>query len=618
MTKAILSQRKDQSNVSSRLDSCKSSVRAKQNGNLVVPVSSELAVKTWRGNEILLHDSKAVDLDFIASGNAPLLYMHNRYEQIGVIENAYLEGKRLYAEIRFSNNPRAQEIRQDVEDGIVTNVSIGYRIDEYKTSDDSDDYEVTRWTPHEVSFVSIPADKTVGVGRNLQENTMAQMPGLEEDQETDEQRSERLEKEINEINALATEHNMSDVARSYIKGQLERGDEPKLAVFRGIARSKLPEDTPLKATDIGMTDQEQKRFSVVSVMRALADGDWKGAEFEREAMNAAEESSERGTQHGGVLFPTDIMNRWGDFDIDGNSYRTHANSNQMGAALDGIRAALATSGNANILTTDHLQARFIDNLRNASSVLRAGVTMLPGLDSDVEIPGGDQNIAAAWLASEDANVAESNPTFRKVTLSPKDLGAFTDMTRRMLQQSTIALEAYVRMQMIDALRIAIDLAGLYGTGANGQPEGIANTTGIGSVTFDDAGFTPYPSRDEIIDLRTSIADTNRGRGVTHIGNSDMVGALQKTKVDAGSGVFLMGDSADRLVGNPFIESNQVVDGDLFTGVWVDLMLGMWGGIELARSTEAKFLSGGIRYRVIQTVDYAVSRVGSFALGNDGS
>ena len=47
-------------------------------------------------------------------------------------------------------------------------------------------------------------------------------------------------------------------------------------------------------------------------------------------------------------------------------------------------------------------------------------------------------------------------------------------------------------------------------------------------------------------------------------------------------------------------------------------MGMWGSLELDRSTEAKFLSGGLRIRAIQSVDFGVRRVGSFALGNDGA
>lgn len=590
--------------------------RASDKGTVIFPLSSETPYRRYDGDEILVHTKDAVDLTWLNSGNAPLLDSHGRYElsdQIGVIERAWIENKRLYVEVRFSNRASAQEIKRDVEEGIVRNVSVGYEVHKIERNEDTDEYRVLKWTPKEASFVTIPADMTVGVGRSAtKEGTMPKdkvnspsdeqgvMPGVR----TDEQRAEALENTINEITALAETHNMGDVARSYIKGCMERGNEPSLEVFRGIARSKLPEDKPLRNEDIGLGDQETRGFSLVKMMRAMAEDNWKGAEFEREACEAAEEARGRASSHGGMVLPAEVMQRWSDFEVDGVRYRGNE---------DSVRAALGTGGAANILTTDHLAARFIDNLRNESSFMRAGATMLTGLDSDVEIPGGDTNIAAAWLASEDADVAESNPTFRKITMSPNDLGVYTDLTRRMLQQSTIAIEAYVRMQQVDGMRIAIDLAAGYGSGASGVPEGLANTTGIGSVTFGAA----IPTRDEIIDLRTAIAETNRGRGVTYVSNSEMVGDLQKTKVDAGSGVFLMGDNADRLIGNPFIESNQITSGDLFCGVFSDMLIGMWGGLEIARSTERKFLSGGVSFRSIQTVDVDFARVGSFALGNDG-
>ena len=600
------------------------------------PLSSESPYKRWRGKEILVHEKGSVDLSFLNSGTAPLLYQHNQWSgQIGVIEKAWLDTtrKRVYVTVRFSRRPEAQSVKQDVDDGIMRNVSVGYNVDpkgivhvEHKEGEERS-YRVTKWKPMEASIVSIPADETVGVGRATQQQegnmpaeqlqeagatpngteTRATTGGMPSAVLTDEQRTEAMETAINEVTTLGATHNRSDLANDFIRGCVGRGETPSIAVFRGIMRSNLPEDTPLENTDIGLTEDESRNFSILNAMRALDDGNWSRCGFEREAVDAAAAAG-RAPQYGGVSLPTDLMRHWGDFRYDGVDYRDNRD-----AVTDAVRAAMATSGNANILTTAHLASRFIDNLRNRSAFMQAGVTMLPGLSDSVEIPGGDQNIAAAWLASEDADVAESNPTFRKITLSPHDLGAYTDMTRRMLQQSTIALEAYVRMQMVDAQRIAIDSAIGYGSGASGIPEGLDNTTGIGSVTFAAA----VPTRGEIIDLRTAIAETNRGTGVTYIGNSAMVGDLQQTKVDAGSGIFLMGDSADRLVGNRFIESNQITDGDLFCGVFSDVVFGMWGGLELARSTEAKFLSGGIRYRVIQTVDVDFTRVGSFALGNDG-
>lgn len=612
-------------------------VRAGQEpGTIIFPLSSEEPYSRhyWEHGEleeVLRHDTKSIDLSFINSGHAPLLDSHRAHSglafQIGVVRKAWIEKKRLYVEVKFSNREDAQAVYKDVIDGVISNVSVGYEIEKYEIDEDAKTFTATRWKPKEASFVPVPADTTVGVGRsanavikgdttmstanaNTVDNTPV-LPGVGSDTLTDEQRAEQLTSDINEITALAEKHNMADIARGYVKGCMERGEPVNLALFRGLVASKLPDGTPLVNNDIGLTEKERQSFSILRLMRSLDDSGYKGAGFEVEASLAAREKMKRTSEHPGMTLPTDLMNDWGRFEMDGVRYDQHKDAVREYFS----RAAMSTALNPNILTTDHLAERFIDNLRNTSAVLGAGATMLDGLSDNVEIPGGDQNIAAAWLASEDADAAESVPTFRKITLTPKDVAVYTDLTRRMLQQSTIAMEAYVRAQQVEGVRIAVDSAALYGSGAAGVPLGIKNVAGIGAVPY-GIGIT-VPSRDNIIDLRTAIANTNRGRGVTYLGNSNLVGDLQKTKVDAGSGIFLMGDAADRLVGNPFNESNQVTGANLFAGVWQDLLIGMWDGLQIDRSTERKFLSGGVSFRTIGTFDFGVTRVGSFALGDTG-
>lgn len=595
-------------------------IRADANGTYTFPLSSEEPYRRYDGNEILVHTLAAVDLKFLKSGNAPLLDSHNRHSglesQLGVITDAWIESKRLYVTVRFSNRAEAQAIRQDVDEGIIRNVSVGYDVHKIERNVDADSYRVIKWTPKEASFVSIPADETVGMGRaatkegQMDPNVQATpsggaMPGVR----TEDQRAAALETSINEISALAATHNLSDIARSFIQGAVTRGEEPSLAVFKGIVRAKLPENVPLVNTDIGLSGQQTRQFSVLRLARAMADGatrsEVEAAAFEIEASAAARAAtdSEGRSTRGQYTLPSELMNSWGNFELDGRS----------------SRAAIGTVAGANVLDTSHLADRFIDNLRNRSSVMRAGATMLPGLDNNVEIPGGQANNVAAWLASEDANVAESNPTFRKITLAPKDLGSYVDLTRRMLQQSTIAMEAYVRRQITDGIVLEIDRAALYGTGATGQPTGLNATAGIGSVAFAATATTGIPTRDELIDMRKTIAVTNRGtESLQWIMNASSVGDLQKTRVDAGSGVFLINDASDRLIGGPLIESNQIPIGptlnDIWLGYWADMLIGLWGSLDLERDTAAKFLSGGLRLRGIQTVDVACQRVGSFAKG----
>ncbi|MFZ9544921.1 MAG: HK97 family phage prohead protease [Hylemonella sp.] len=137
------------------------------------PFSSEYPVARYFGNEILSHEPKAADLSRL-NDSAPLLFNHNPDKVIGVVERAYIDGKkrRGYARVRFSRNPFAQEILSDVKDGILRNVSFGYSIDKMEERG-SGDFVATAWSPYELSVVAIPADAGVGFGRSLADDEAA-------------------------------------------------------------------------------------------------------------------------------------------------------------------------------------------------------------------------------------------------------------------------------------------------------------------------------------------------------------------------------------------------------------------------------------------------------------
>lgn len=591
-------------------------VRAGSGDTVTFPLSSEEPYRRFDGVEILDHTREAIDLTWLNSGNAPLLDNHIRHDgiarQVGVITRAWIDGKRLYVSAKFSSRPEAQALRQDVIDGIVRNVSVGYERLEIKRDDGTEDYHVTSWKPTEASFVPVPADMTVGMGRSatppmeahMPDNIQGapttgerKMPGVK----TDAERAAEFETALTEIRSLASEHNIGNVGEAFIESQIRAGNTPSIEVFRGIARSEIPEGTALRNEDIGLTSQETRKFSILNLCAAMRDGatstDNERAAFELEACEAAASQSGKATK-GSFVLPAELMRSWNDFEIDG--VRSSA-----------VRAPVSAGGNPNIQDVTHLASRFIDNLRNRLVLGQLGITILDGLTGDIELPGGDQNAQAAWLGSEDADAAETVPTFRKVSLTVHDVAAYTDITRRMIQYSTIGIEMYVRNQLVTAMAEAIDLAGWYGAGSGGVPEGLANTTGIGSVTFAAA----VPTRNELIDMDTAIANTNNTGTPHFVSTTAMGGALRKAPIDAGSGKFLM-DASGLEIGNPFTRSNQITSGDVFAGTFEDMLMGAWGSLELDRSTEAKFLSGGLRLRGIQSVDFGVRRVGSFVLGND--
>jgi len=130
--------------------------------------------------EVLGCSPEEVDTTRLDTGGAPLLWGHDSYERennIGVIEKAWFENGRGYADVRLSMRDDVASIWQDVQDGILKNVSVGYQIQErtlVKQNEGSpNEYRVTRWLPLEISLVSVPADETVGVGRSKSDADLA-------------------------------------------------------------------------------------------------------------------------------------------------------------------------------------------------------------------------------------------------------------------------------------------------------------------------------------------------------------------------------------------------------------------------------------------------------------
>ncbi len=136
--------------------------------------------------EVLGHGNGEVDFERL-NNSAPLLYNHDRSERenrIGVVERAWVEKGRGYAEVRLSKRAEVEGIWQDVRDGILRNVSVAYRINERKLQEENENtpdlYRVTSWTPMEISLVDIPADASVGIGRKLEERILPSQPQLKE------------------------------------------------------------------------------------------------------------------------------------------------------------------------------------------------------------------------------------------------------------------------------------------------------------------------------------------------------------------------------------------------------------------------------------------------------
>jgi len=565
-----------------------------------IAVSSELPVERSFGKEVLVHDEKSIDMAFLKSGRAPLLLDHDMERQIGVIESVGLDADRvLRANVRFGRSALAQEIFQDVVDGIRGNVSVGYRVNKMERSaSNGDEYLVRSWSPLEVSVVSIPADPSVGVGRSAAalEPTLKVQPSIKKEVKmTDEvnldavraEAAEAAAKNASAIIELASRHNKRELGDAALRSG------KSIEQFRGELLEAIGSDKPLENENIGLSQKEVRQFSVVRAIAALANPSDRrlreAAAFEFEASDAAAQRYGRTAQ--GIMIPADVLGVWSQRDLS-----------------TGTTAAGGATVATNLLANE-----FIDVLRNSASVMQAGARMLPGLQGNVAIPKKTAGSAGAWISTEGGAATESDPTFGTVTLSPKNVGAFTDMTRQLILQSTPAIEALVRDDLTQALALAIDKGALEGTAASGQPRGLLNTVGINKPTSFAAAV---PTFAEMVALETAVAEDNALMGnLAYITDAATYGGLKTKTKDAGSGMFVLeGGQAN---GYNVIRTQQATAGNVYFGNFSDMLIGMWGGLDLTVDPYTASNTGTVRIVALQTVDVAVRNAVSFAWNSDG-
>lgn len=562
-----------------------------------IAISSEAPVGRSFGDEILDHSEASIDLEFARSGRMPLLLDHDPRQQIGVVEDVSLDSasRVLRGTVRFGKNGLAKEVFDDVMDGIRSNISVGYAVNKMDR-EGKDSFRVSSWSPMEVSFVSIPADRTVGLGRSADDDLQSRKPETPRKEITMSEQSQidveavkaeaarAAAKDTAEMYRLAAKHNQRDLADKAIS------EGKDLAAFRGELLEAIG-DKPLDNQDIGMERKEVKNFSLMRAIRAMANPtDRKAADAARGEFEASAEAAKRaGVDAQGLYIPTDVLRSWGQRDLN-------------------------TSDDSAMVAEDYRAGDFIDVLRNASSVMQAGATMLTGLVGDVKIPRKSTASSAAFISTEGGAAAESEPTFGQVTMSPKTLGAFTDITRLMMMQSSLDIEALVRNDLSTALALAIDNGALQGSGTSGNPTGIKNTSGINAPT---AFAAANPTFAEVVAMETAVAEDNALMGnLAYILPASMYGALKTTVKDSGSGQFVV-EPGNTINGYRAIVSNQVTAGDLYFGNFSDLLVGMYGGLDITVDPYTNSTSGTVRIVALQTIDVAVRHAVSFAFNNDG-
>lgn len=553
----------------------------KEKRTVSLSFSSEDPYERYWGIEILDHSATSVNMERL-NNSAPLLFNHNRDEVIGVIEFAKIEDKRGIAVVRFGNSKKAKEVFSDVVDGIMRNVSVGYQIDEMKLESEKDGvetYRVTGWQPFEISIVSIPADNTVGVGRSdeakkgevkiLNNKKEASMPKEKQEVDVAAAQAEARTAErtrVREIGAIGAKHDMGAIATKAIEDGTS-ADEFRTMVLEKLGTAK-PVDT--KATEIGMDEKEIQGYSFARALKAAVSGNWAGAEAEKAASDKV--AKMLGKDARGFYVPHEILKR-----------------------------EITTVSGASTITTTNGGASFIEILRNKLMLLKLGGQVLSGLSGNIAIPKQTGSATAYWIA-EGAATTASDLALGMLELSPKTVSAKSGYTRNMLLQGNPSIEALVMNDLAAAIALEIDRACFAGSGTDGQPLGILNTTGIGAVDCSDAsgGLT----NDSVIDLETSIASGNADvDNMNYVAGAVVTGKLKKTAIEAGHPAKIL--EKGEVNGYKHNRTNQVPANSLVFGDFSQVITALWGGLDIMIDQYSNADTGGVVVRAFQSVDVGV-------------
>lgn len=570
--------------------------------------ASETPYERWWGVEILDLGQTAVRLGRLTAGG-PLLMDHDSRDHIGVIESVQIGADRVgRAVVRFGKSARAEEVFQDVKDGIRRNVSVGYMIHKavlVEQTDEQDTYRVTDWEPFEVSLVSVPADASVGIGRSADADSPIEIiPTIQEkpkmsDINVEEVRAEAVkseQKRTQEIIAMGEQFKSqgADVIAAECLRSGKSIEETRSAIMAKLATKPQP------SGDIGLTQEEARNFSFVRAINALANpADRRAqdaAKFERECSDAV--GSKMGRAAMGFYVPVEVQKR-------------------------DLLVGTATAG-GNTVATNLLAANFIDLLRNKMALTGLGAQFLTGLQGQIAIPRQTAGATAYWVA-ENGAPTESQQAFDQVTMTPKTLGAFTDISRKLLLQSSIDVEGFVRNDLATVIALAIDLAGIAGTGASNQPTGILSTSGIGSVAGGTNGLVP--TWGNIVDLESQVAVANADLGsLGYLTNAKVRGKLKQVqKVATYGDGFVWEDGmvngynvgvSNQVPSNLTKGTSSGVCSAIIFGNFADLIIGQWGSLDLMVDPYTGSSAGTVRVVALQDVDVAVRHAESFAAMKD--
>ena len=552
--------------------------------------------------EILLMDGVVLP----ENKQLPLMNNHNLYDiddVIGSTRNIEVVGTELVG-YTFVDKTETKALSL-VEDGHLTDTSIGYQVFDNHTTilkpgevavingrefkndynDGLDLYIRSMWKPFENSLTPVGADDQAKLRsqvaselenekRNKQEIEITRKQTLETNK-----MSERTQEEI-----LKGERERVDQIIDWSKRKSVSADQAikegwSVERFKGHILENMPENSTLEApkTDIGLSAKEVRQYSIVKALRSAVNPKSKEAEFENEV---SEEIAKRlGRAAKGLFVPYEIQ-----------------------------RAMLASStdNGAKMVATD--KGEFIDLKLNKITALNRGAKFLRGLNGNLEFAKKTSRTTFAWKETETTAADSVDVGIGSIVMSPKMATAGVDIGRSLLNQSSYDVEQIVRQDIFDAYQLGIDKAVYHGTGLNGQPKGIAATSGIGAVTitaFEWATAIEFETKADVANCLVGNA--------AYVTTPAIRGTLKGTPKVGTFPMFIVGEDG-RMNGYEAITSNQINTGCIFFGDHSEVIIGEWGVLDLIVDEISAARNRLVKLTLNVDLDVALRYPGAFAYG----
>lgn len=602
--------------------------------------ASNKPIEHWFGFLILDTGQESVVLDRVLNGVCPHLVNHDPDKQVGVLLSDSVElGTEVRGKVKFSRSKYGDEIFQDVVDEIRNGVSFGFLVHDMVLESDTDGvptYRATKWEILETTSASIPADISVGMGRELY---YSQETEDFEDRELEEKEEEKREAESAEgLEERSSEAGETQETRANSDDEEDMTEEEKKAAERSAATTRMQEfkeigeyfGEPELARDfelqgktvvefraaivekraakqseipnkpvIEFSKKEAKEYSLARAILAdanIRDGQ-QVSSFEAEVSEQLRRSLNiPGVQlRGGILIPTNV-------------------GMQLNRA--GLDTASATKGQTTVYT--EFGGSLIELLRAKAMVMLLGATVLPGLQGNVSFPRQNGAASVSWVGENPgSDVGESNLTLDSVALSPKTLQATTSYSRQLLAQSSIDIDSIVANDLAQVNALAIDKAALHGTGSSFQPQGIYAASGVNSVAF--GGSVAFS---KLVDMETEIAVDNADFGTMAYLTTPGVKGKAKQTAELSNTINNAIWRGGEMNGYRAEASNQVAknlgagtnEHGIILAVWSELLVGEWGAMEIITDPYRLKKQGMIEVTTFNMVDIARRHDEAFCKG----